>query len=287
MLSALDTTHPEWRPLLRVIEQMLGEAERSQWARLVPELAHHGQDGRPLLDGAVVRVDPGLIVRWVRRLVKVAATVGTDAEPVARAMRGGQFDPVVAFEIALSQDGHRLDALARSVNDGHGVVRGLAPLIAGPLLHACRSAWAEWVPAHWPYGHCPLCGSWPALAEVRGLDGSRHLRCGGCGGDWRSQWLHCPFCGETDHERLASLIVPDRPEQTIAVCDGCRGYVKTVATLVSIPAAHVVLHDLATLVLDVNAIERDYRRPAAKGRGVTVRVAAEPSWLRELFGRRW
>jgi hypothetical protein len=47
----------------------------------------------------------------------------------------------------------------------------------------------------------------------------------------------------------------------------------------------VVLQDLATLVLDVNAVERDYRRPAAKGREVAVRVAAESSWLRGLFAR--
>jgi hypothetical protein len=67
------------------------------------------------------------------------------------------------------------------------------------------------------------------------------------------------------------------------VCDGCRGYVKTVTTLTPIPAEHVMLQDLATLVLDVHALEHDYRRPAAKGREVDVRVAAEPSWLRNLF----
>jgi hypothetical protein len=45
-----------------------------------------------------------------------------------------------------------------------------------------------------------------------------------------------------------------------------------------------MLQDLATLVLDVTALERDYRRPAGKGRAVEVRVAAQPSWLRDLFG---
>jgi FdhE protein len=285
MLTALDAAHPEWRPLLLLIEETLREATRPQWARFVPELTHPGQDGWPLLDGAVITVTPGLIGRWVRQIVLTAAAVGTDVELLGRAMTRGQIDPVFVFATALSQDDHRLDELARSVKDGRGVLRGMAPLIARPMLQACWSAWADRVPAQWAFGYCPLCGSWPTLAEIRGLDGSRHLRCGCCGSDWRSEWLRCPFCGETDHEKLGALVLPDSLEQKIEVCDACQGYVKTVATLTPIPADHVVLQDLATLVLDVHALEHDYRRPAAKGREVAVRVVAEPSWLRDLFGR--
>src|SRR3989442_383371 len=36
---------------------------------------------------------------------------------------------------------------------------------------------------------------------------------------------------------------------------------KTITTLAPIPPAHVVLQDLATLVLDVAALEKGYRRP--------------------------
>jgi FdhE protein len=201
-------------------------------------------------------------------------------------MTRGRIDPLSVFETALSQDGHRLDDLARRAKDNRGALRGLSPLMARPMLQACWRAWAARGPVPWPFGHCPLCGSWPVLAEIRGLDGSRHLRCGCCGSDWQSDLLRCPFCGETDPEQLGSLVVPDSPQQTIEVCDGCRGYVKTITTLTPIRAEHVVLHDLATLVLDVHALEHDYHRPAAKGREVAVRVAAEASWLRNVF-RPW
>ena len=72
--------------------------------------------------------------------------------------------------------------------------------------------------------------------------------------------------------------------ETIEVCDRCRGYVKTMTTHSAIRPEHVVLQDLATLVLDIAALERGYRRPAAKGHQVAVSVVAEPSRLRDLLG---
>jgi len=148
------------------------------------------------------------------------------------------------------------------------------------------SAWTPLVPADWAEGYCPICGDWPALAEARGLDGQRRLRCGRCGGDWRTEWLRCPFCGERGHENLGSLVSEGPEPQTVDVCQRCRHYIKALAGLVPIRPEHVFLQDLATLVLDVTALERGYRRPAATGR--EVEVIAKPSRLRTLFRlRQW
>ena len=68
------------------------------------------------------------------------------------------------------------------------------------------------------------------------------------------------------------------------MCDGCRGYVKTITTLAPMRPEHVVVEDFATLVLDVAALERGYRRPAARGHEVAVSVVAEPSRLLDLLG---
>jgi FdhE protein len=154
-----------------------------------------------------------------------------------------------------------------------------------PLLQACRRAWEDRVPAQWPHGYCPLCGGRPVLAESRGLEGARYLRCGACGTAWRIEWLRCPFCGEGDHEQLGALVSAATAErQRIDVCDGCHRYVKSLTTLTPIPPEEVLLHDLATVVFDVAALERDYHRPAATTRRVDVTVVMEPSRLRDLFG---
>jgi FdhE protein len=242
LLTVLDAEHPEWRPLLLLLKEALREAERPQWARFVPALAPPGRSDRPLLDGAVINVAPRLVGRWVRHILGVAAAAGTEVEPISRRITTGRFDPLLFFESAVAQDVDRFHEVALVDRDDHGLLRGLASLIAMPMLQSCRRAWAERVPTDWAYGYCPICGGWPALAEVRGLDGARHLRCGCCGGDWRTEWLRCPFCGEGDHEKLGSLVSPDKLErETIEVCDGCRGYVKTVTTLSPIRPEHVVL----------------------------------------------
>ena len=284
LLTVLGAKHPEWRPLLALIKEAMREAERPQWARFVPALEHSGRGGRPLLDGAVISVTPRLVERWVRHILGVATAAGTEVEPLARRVVEGRLDPMLLFESAVSQDVDRFHEVALVEEDYHGLLRGLASLIAMPMLQSCRRAWAERVPTDWAQGYCPICGGWPALAEKRGLDGARHLRCGCCGGDWRTEWLRCPFCGESDHEKLGSFVSPDKLErETIEICDGCRGYVKTMTTLSPIRPEHVVLQDLATVVLDVAALERGYRRPAAKGHEVTVGVVAS-SRLLDLFG---
>ena len=283
-LAALHAEHPEWRPLLVLIETALREAERPHWARFVPALGNRDRDGRPLLDGAVIAVAPALVGRWVRHILELAVAVGTEVEPVAKAVSAGRLDPSLLFEAAVSQDVDRFDEIARVEPDYHGVLRGLASLIAMPMLQACWRAWAERVPSSWAYGYCPVCGGWPSLAEIRGLDGARHLRCGCCGSDWRTECLRCPFCGESDHEELGSLMSSDDlARHAIEVCDGCRGYLKTFTTSTSIRPRDVLLEDLATLALDMAALERDYRRPAATGCAVAVGVVAEPWRLRDLL----
>lgn len=285
LLPVLDAEHPEWRPLLAVIKEALREAERPQWARFVPALEHSGRGGRPLLDGAVINVDPRLVERWVRHILGVATAAGTEVEPLARRVAEGRLDPLLLFESAVSQDVDRFHEATRVEEDYHGLLRGLASLIAMPMLQHCRRAWTERVPTDWAYGYCPICGGWPALAEKRGLDGTRHLRCGCCGGDWRTEWLRCSFCGEGDHKKLGSLVSPDKLErETIDVCNGCSGYVKTMTTINPIRPELVVLQDLATVVLDVAALERGYRRPAVKGHDVAVGVIAASSRLRNLLG---
>ncbi len=280
LLSALGAEHAEGRPLLSLVEAALGEMERPVWSESVPAREPSAATGEPLLSGATIRIAPGPVRRWVHRAMTIAGA-GASARPFAEALAEGELDPMTLFEAAVAQDPARLDDLARAVGDDRGVLRVVGRIVAMPMLHACRQAWIPLVPAAWAEGYCPICGDWPTLAEARGLDGQRRLRCGRCGGDWRTEWLRCPFCGERGHEHLGSLVSEGPDQQTVDVCERCRQYVKTLTALVPIRPEHVFLQDLTTLVLDVVALERGYRRPVAKGR--PVEVIATPSRLRTLF----
>ena len=285
LLSTLDAEHAEWRPLLSLVEAAVREMERPVWSESVPAREHSAANGEPLVSDAIIQVAPGPVRRWVHRAMTIASA-GASAIPFADALVAGRLDPLALFEAAVAGDPDRLDDLARAAGDDRGVLKVVGSIVAMPMLHACRQAWTPLVPAAWAEGYCPICGGWPTLAEARGLDGQRRLRCGRCGGDWRTEWLRCPFCGERGHENLGSLVSEGPEPQTVDVCERCRHYVKALTALVPIRPEDVFLHDLARLVLDVIALERGYCRPAQKGR--RVEVIAKPSRLRTLLRlHRW
>src|SRR5439155_7860945 len=63
-----------------------------------------------------------------------------------KAVSAGRLDPSLLFEAAVSQDVDRFDEIARVEPDYHGVLRGLASLIAMPMLQACWRAWPSVCP---------------------------------------------------------------------------------------------------------------------------------------------
>ena len=87
----------------------------------------------------------------------------------------------------------------------------------------------------------------------------------------------------TDHKELVSLV----PEQNgsnavIDACKHCLGYVKTFTMLQGSPPAKIMLDDLASVALDVAALDQGYRRP--QGAGYTVNVSVTDSGAkRRLF----
>jgi FdhE protein len=274
LLVALDIEHPEWRPLLTLVDAALREADRSCWSRFVSAPGGDGAGGRPLLEGAVVTIESRPIRRWIEHILVAAAAAGTEVQPLAGAIDAGRLEPSSLFEAAVAHDGDRFDDIARVQPDYRGVLRGLAHLIAMPMLRACERAWASRVPASWTEGYCPICGGWPAFAED-GPDARRRLRCSRCGSGWRTAERRCPFCDEDDDGNVVSLMSPETLErQCIDVCERCGGYLKVLTTVGPIPGEQVVLVDLATLELDTAAIERGYRRPASNGHAITLRHRA-------------
>jgi FdhE protein len=284
LLTALRLAHPEWRPLLALVEEALWEIERPEWRESVPVIAASDPGVEPRLSGAVFTLARRPIDRWVRRVLVTAAGAGPEP-PFVDAATMRRIDPSRLFQAAVAHDVDRLDEIARGVGDTRGVLRGLAPVITMPLLQACRRAWTGQTPGTWPHGYCPTCGAWPTLAEIRGLDSTRHLRCRCCGGDWPTEWLRCPFCGEQDHSQLGSLVSAAGLErEKVEVCDHCHGYLKTVTTFAAIQPEQLILQDLATVVLDVAALERGYRRPSPRG-ALAVRIVARHSGLRAMLSR--
>lgn len=148
-----------------------------------------------------------------------------------------------------------------------GALEPVVQLTALPVLQAVARA-CELTPAGatWLSGVCPVCAAWPAIAESRGLDRPRVLRCGRCSTEWQLPWQLCPFCANDDHRALSYLYSENGGEaRKVFVCERCHGYLKTIATLGPIPPLEVPVEDLATLELDLVALDRGFQRPEVAG----------------------
>jgi FdhE protein len=259
-----------WQALL---EQACRESRTRAWAEAVPEVHDPLPDGdRPLLAGARFLVDARALERWGAHLLRAAGT----------AARAERVDHVRWLAAAVNEDGLELDAVAEGGGLDPAVVRGLAPVVALPLLQACGRARAPRTPEGWDRGWCPICGAWPALAEERGLDAGRHLRCLRCGADWPTLVLRCPYCETTDPERLGALVPEAQaggPTRRIETCRACRGYLKVITRLTAAAPPEVARLDLDTVELDAAALEHGYRRPLAPAAPLGAHVAVRRSWL--------
>ena len=267
-LAGLGRQRPEWQTWLT----LLGEAERARedagWGTAIDltELGGTGVDssaGIPLLHGRTLTVEAGQVWQLLRRL-------GTTAASPDDAMR--------LLRAAVRQDLAEIRALAAEAGVDPGAMTSIAHLLAFPLLQSCGRLLAARMPRSWPHGFCPICGAWPILAERRGLDRTRRLRCGRCDGEWQVQWLSCIYCDEREHERLGLLIPEERGERlNLETCASCRGYIKSIATLQRIPAFELLLQDLETVELDLVALDRGYGRPEETGFSLDVQIADQDS----------
>jgi FdhE protein len=254
--------NPGWNLWLAWLEATLDEVGAAVWTAAVPQPNAERPADAPLLAGATVYLPQRAAQAWVQRLLHHLqpgrAAAGT--APTAAALR--RFDAVAFLEAAIGLDEARLEGMARSIALQPALLGAMAQLAAMPLLQACGQSLAGRIPTTWPHGYCPVCG------------------------DWGTAWLRCPYCGESDHRRLGELVTAEGNEaRKVATCLSCKGYVKTLTTLQASPSDALALDDLATIDLDIAALEHGYTRPQRPGYAVGMRVLGRHGRLHAWF--RW
>jgi FdhE protein len=252
LLEALDTLttaarrrHPHWHVIIDAVRETASAAADPLWAEAAASatLAGERSADAPILDGARITIP-------VVALVRLLASLGEHRSP-EEALR------LVEASIRQEEPSTRVAFAAQ------------------PLLQALARAHASRIPSHWSHGYCPVCGAWPLLSELVGIDRARHLRCGRCAADWLIPWLECPYCREHDHVNLSRL-VPEKNSESkfVEACSTCGGYIKTITTLLPSNATELALKDLDTVELDVAALDHGLTRPADPGHRLDVRLTA-------------
>jgi FdhE protein len=277
-LRDLGREFPEWRPWLTLIEEVLRETRDAKWEACVPEPLASQESTVPLLAGTKLALEITAVGGWFERLLQTAYRSGAPKMSTLNGIEPKRLNTVDLFKFSLCQNGTWLQETAIDLGvdaDAFQAVTLLAPI---PFLQACNRQWAPSISESWMAGYCPVCGAWPACAEMRGIERRRYLRCGRCGGGWQALCLSCAYCGMTDHEELMSL-VPEKSgsNAVIDACKRCLGYVKTFTTLQGSPPAKVMVDDLASVDLDIAALEQGYRRLAGAGYALDITIVPKPS----------
>ncbi|HEX5607962.1 MAG TPA: formate dehydrogenase accessory protein FdhE [Candidatus Binatia bacterium] len=273
-LQDLKRRHPEWEPWLTVVQEVLRESADSRWAAVVPPIAATPLGKTPLIAEARIVLPKSLLRAWFEQLIRVAQRSGTDKLATLKAALDTKLDIFKLFKASLQQDDEFVKKLATSVSADAEAFAAVTALLPVPLLQATNRRWAQTVASSWMEGYCPVCGAWPAFAETRGIERNRYLRCGRCGAEWQAHVLSCPYCGNTDHERLVSLISENSAKSAIDACKVCVGYVKVFTTLQGTGPDAVMLEDLGSVEIDLAAADQGYRRPKGPGYSVDVTVSA-------------
>jgi FdhE protein len=263
-IEAIWAAQPEAAPLLALLATAVEAIGDPIWddmagaAVLAPELAA----GRPVLAGAVVPVERAAVVGLVRDLMRRAAESEPDLAMLGAAAETRDLDGRALLAAILNGDDAAIERLAAALDVAPEALATVGGVAAMPPLQALRRRFGALTPPDWDAGTCPVCGAWTALAERRGLERERRLRCGRCGADWPAPPLRCAFCGETAHDALGVLAPEGASEASqVETCDRCHGALKSLATLRAWAPDEVALADLASVELDLAALERGYSRP--------------------------
>lgn len=251
---------PAWQPWLDLLEISLAEPVDA-WRGAV-RVRGDRRAGAPLLDGALLNIDANRAGRLVGRLAHPARLMTDD------------YDAPAMIRAAIARDEETLSGMAEDSGIPASAFAVLAQSAATPILRAAAALLDASAASGWQRSYCPVCGARPTLAEVRGIERERRLRCGACSADWPLALLHCAFCDEIDHEKLGTLNVEGEGQlRRVETCESCHGYLKTATTFDALSFHALMLLDLATIPLDLVAHERGYARPPQPGWAPHVELA--------------
>ena len=276
-VDALRQQRPEWTPWLAVVDEVVRESMTAQWDAAVPEIRESPAPSAPLLDGATIVVNAAAVRGLFKRSIDIASHAGTAPMATLSPELHRDLDIAELFATSVRQDSTYVTMLAERYGADAQALQAIVALLAVPWLQACGRQWGAAVPVSWMEGCCPICAAWPAFIEVRGIERSRHPRCGRCGSEWFARLLHCTYCGNHDHDEFVTLVPEKAGSGAVEACRRCHGYMKTFTTLQGCAPHAVMVRDLGSVELDVAALAQGYSRPSGAGFLLTLTVHSAPA----------
>lgn len=236
------------------------------------DASRHNQ-GAPLLARASFPYDQPQAEELFRRFLASAATYSTALSEAAHilsaAIESSELDMSQAMQAHLKADESFFSAWATKTPSAPRLLPMLVQAALTPSLEKVAqelSATTD-LKVSWPHGHCPICGSFPIMSDLREKEGFRYNTCSFCHAEYHVPRLQCPFCLEKDTAKLAYYEAPEEPGLRIHACSTCNMYIKVTdfRTMDRKPLA--LIDDLESLSLDLAAREKSLNRPTLSAWG--------------------
>lgn len=184
-----------------------------------------------------------------------------DAQNIEAWWRKGNLSKAELFRNALKRDESYFQKIAQPLNLNRQLLFFLAFNSVRPAVESLADSIRR-KPRQNKGGSCPVCGSAPAMAELRGEEGVRHFYCSFCGSEWAGERLICPYCQNQNQDSLRYFNVEGETGCSVYVCELCKKYIKTRNCREVSAQRSLFLEDLVTPHLDMLAARQGYQRGA-------------------------
>jgi FdhE protein len=113
--------------------------------------------------------------------------------------------------------------------------------------------------ATWSKSYCPVCGGMPLLAYLE-EGGKRFGTCSVCEFAWPIPRFVCPYCENTDQQKIRYFYTEKEKGLRLEVCEACQHYLKIIDLREWMVDPLPLLDDLVTTHLDLWARNKGYQR---------------------------
>ena len=147
-----------------------------------------------------------------------------------------------------------------------GTIDNLMPLSASVLQGTMQPVLTDYADEllalveqnKWLKAYCPVCGGRPDFAYLSNdSEGSRWLICSRCDAHWLYYLSRCPFCSNSDVDKLTCYSGADAIYR-LYTCEQCKRYIKAIDFKHTRGEILLPMERVLTLDLDRQAIEKGY-----------------------------
>jgi FdhE protein len=213
--------------------------------------------GKSLLNPEELSLDwekISVLYKRLVELVKKREDGHRQAEGLLKAIEEKRNGVPVVMTAVLTSNFEAIEASAKALNVDSPVLALLLRMSLRPSLLIIAQAVLDHLDLSlWNYGHCPVCGSAPRLADLSGEGGKRRLHCSLCETVWSYPRLRCPFCENDNREELSYLRAENEEYLRVDLCGHCNNYLKTLDLREIAGPIILPLDDVATWHLDIIA----------------------------------